>query len=264
MGKETMPVSQEVEVRTADHPVEIVQVPAGPPMTLFGDRSPAEVVSSATEVARSLAAVIDDRNLYNTIRGRKHVLVEGWTLLGTMLGVFPVVEWTRQTEDGWEARVSARTLTGAEVGSAEAMCSRKEARWRSADDYAVRSMAQTRATSKALRLPLGFVMTLAGYDATPEEEMPVQHQVIDQPRTVDAISEETLMELLTLLPKAEFHDPERWNLEAVLGTASRVFGHKIEKIADLTQAEAERIIEGAKVAVNEMEAEHGEETENGE
>jgi hypothetical protein len=33
-------------------------------------------------------------------------------------------------------------------------------------------MAQTRATSKALRQPLGFVMTLAGYSATPAEEMP--------------------------------------------------------------------------------------------
>ena len=33
-------------------------------------------------------------------------------------------------------------------------------------------MAQTRATSKALRLPLGFVMTLAGLEATPAEEMP--------------------------------------------------------------------------------------------
>jgi hypothetical protein len=33
-------------------------------------------------------------------------------------------------------------------------------------------MAQTRATSKALRVPLGFIVVLAGYEATPEEEMP--------------------------------------------------------------------------------------------
>ena len=33
-------------------------------------------------------------------------------------------------------------------------------------------MAQTRAVSKALRLPLGFVMSIAGYEATPAEEMP--------------------------------------------------------------------------------------------
>ena len=33
-------------------------------------------------------------------------------------------------------------------------------------------MAQTRATSKALRLTLGFVMELAGFDATPADEIP--------------------------------------------------------------------------------------------
>jgi hypothetical protein len=33
-------------------------------------------------------------------------------------------------------------------------------------------MAQTRAASKALRQPLGFVVVLAGYEATPADEMP--------------------------------------------------------------------------------------------
>ena len=33
-------------------------------------------------------------------------------------------------------------------------------------------MAQTRATSKALRQPLGFIVQLAGFDPTPAEEMP--------------------------------------------------------------------------------------------
>jgi hypothetical protein len=143
-----------------------------PQVSLFPEaQTPGEVVTRARDVATALADVIEQQKLYKQIGGKKHVLVEGWTLLGTMLGVFPVVEWTRPTEDGWEARVSARTLSSAEVGSAEAMCSRAETRWAKADDYAIRSMAQTRATSKAMRLPLGFVMTLAGYEATPSEEM---------------------------------------------------------------------------------------------
>jgi hypothetical protein len=141
-------------------------------VNLFGDASPVSVIERATEAANALAAVIEAKQLYALIGQKKHVVVEGWTLLGSMLGVFPVVEWTRQTEDGWEARVVARTRNGDEVGAAEAMCSRKENRWKSADDYAIRSMAQTRAVSKALRHPLGFVMTLAGYEATPEAEMP--------------------------------------------------------------------------------------------
>ena len=35
----------------------------------------------------------------------------------SMLGVFPVCVWTRELEDGWEARVEARTITGATVGA---------------------------------------------------------------------------------------------------------------------------------------------------
>jgi hypothetical protein len=35
-------------------------------------------------------------------------------------------------------------------------------------------MAQTRATSKALGSPLRFIVTLAGYEGTPAEEMPSQ------------------------------------------------------------------------------------------
>lgn len=141
-------------------------------VSLFGDASPVEVVARATEVADALAAVIENKGLYNQIGQRKHVNVEGWTLLGSMLGVFPIIEWTREVGDGWEARCVARTRNGDEIGAAEAMCSRKERTWKSRDDYAIRSMAQTRAVSKALRHPLGFVMTLAGYDPTPEAEMP--------------------------------------------------------------------------------------------
>ena len=88
-----------------------------------------------------------------------------------MLGVFPVLEWTRKLDNGWEARVEAKTLSGAIVGAAEAECTRDERAWASRDDFALRSMAQTRATAKALRMPLGFVMTLGGFQATPAEEM---------------------------------------------------------------------------------------------
>jgi hypothetical protein len=72
----------------------------------------------------------------------------------------------------YEARVEARTVTDLVVGTAEATCSRKESRWAQADDYAVKSMAQTRATSKALKAATGWLMVLAGYKATPAEEMP--------------------------------------------------------------------------------------------
>lgn len=154
---------------------------------LFRTEDPVEIIRRASETADALAAVVRRQNLVSTISGREHVKVEGWTLLGTMLGVFPVTVWSRRTEheEGWEARVEARTLAGQVVGAAESECTRSEKMWshdpgtnkygkpiEPRDDYALRSMAQTRATSKALRQPLGFVMQLAGFDPTPAEEMP--------------------------------------------------------------------------------------------
>jgi hypothetical protein len=133
-----------------------------------------KVVTKAADVAEALCAVIEKNKLFTVIGGRKHVRVEGWTLLGSMLGVFPVCVWTRKLANGWEARVEARTLQGVVVGAAEAECLDSEGNWEKRDDYSLRSMAQTRATAKALRLPLGFVVALKGYDATPAEEMPQQ------------------------------------------------------------------------------------------
>ena len=150
--------------------------------------NPAERMKQMQETAAILAEPVRQRHTV-TISGREHVRVEGWTMLGALLGVHPYLVWTRPLTDdggpnGWEARVEARTLDGRTVGSAEAQCTRDENMWshhptgkggrtlEPRDDYALRSMAQTRATSKALRQPLGFVITLAGFDPTPAEEMP--------------------------------------------------------------------------------------------
>ncbi len=157
--------------------------------TLFGTDNPAEVVQRAAVVATALADLVRRQNLIVRIGQSDHVRVEGWTLLGSMLGVFPVVTWTRPVvvlrpdepaqNLGWEARVEARTRAGEVVGAAESECLRTERTWASRDDYALRSMAQTRAVSKALRLPLGFVMQLAGFNPTPAEEMGVELPTVD-------------------------------------------------------------------------------------
>lgn len=150
-------------------PIEPEVVPAS--ATLFGSDDPEVVIEKATALATALKRVIVDQGLTSTISGQEYVRVEGWTLLGTLLGVFPVCLWTRPMEHGWEARVEARTLSGAIVGAAEAQCLRSETNWANREDFAVRSMAQTRATAKALRLPLGYVIKMAGYETTPAEEM---------------------------------------------------------------------------------------------
>lgn len=168
-------MNMEPEIRVVDgSAVEPTEV------TLFGSSDPDVIVARATAQAKALADVIRKRGLFKKIGPKEHVFVEGWTLCGSMLGVFPVCVWTRPMEGnegnilGWEARVEARTIQGHIVGAAEAQCMYAERNWASRDDFALRSMAQTRATSKALRMPLGFVVTLAGYSATPAEEMAVE------------------------------------------------------------------------------------------
>jgi len=242
---------------------ELVPVaPAPPPVTLFRSEQPDEIITTVAETANALSIVIDKQRLSVSIGGRKHVLVEGWTLLGTMLGVFPVCVWTRKLDNGWEARVEARTRDGAVVGAAEAECLRSERSWASRDDYALRSMAQTRATSKALRQPLGFVMTMAGFSATPAEEMnneppPVEAKTVRKPRTKkvqDPVPPEedlassgqvrNIFRLIDKLDKAELI-PRETRLEAI----GKEYG--TESPAQLTKAEANDLITRLKVKAGE-------------
>ena len=153
-----------------------------PPPSLFGTADPVEVVARASRVAAALKEVIKAQGLISKISGKEYPRCEAWTLLGTMLGVFPVLVWTRPVEGGWEARVEAKTRDGSVVGAAEAQCLKTERNWSSRDDFALRSMAQTRATAKALRMPLGFVMTLSGIEPTPAEEMTFEQKPERTPR----------------------------------------------------------------------------------
>ncbi len=162
---------QEPDEAEIVHTTEIV--PAPPPPALFKTDDPVEVIEKATAVADALKDVLRKQGLVSTISGRSFVKVEGWTLLGSMLGVNAVCTGTETLpEGGYRATVEARMADGRVVGSADAACTRTEKTWKNRDDYALLSMAQTRATSKALRIPLGFVVTLAGFEATPADEIP--------------------------------------------------------------------------------------------
>lgn len=249
--------------------------------------SPAEFVTKAQEIAKSLMGVVEERQLYSVINGRRHPLVEAWTFLGSMMGafgssVYPVTEWTRPVmgsrdrgfqldptgEDvvGWEARVLAKTTDGAVVGASEAMCTRLESKWRSRDDYAIRSMAQTRATSKALRQPLGFLMQLAGYDPTPREEMP-DPEPAPPPRA--PLKDETMVALMAAVAACEAAEPTLWSPLVVMANATRKFGREITTFSQLGEDEAQMILGGAErwlstYVANDVDIPFGENTQEGE
>lgn len=151
-------------------PVEVNAVELG---TLRASE-PAELIARATELATPLAKLIDDRKLFSTISGRRHVRCEGWTTLAAMLGVTPHEVSVESDQGAYVAVVELRRLSdGAAVGRASAECGgEEEPMWNERAPYARRSMALTRATAKACRLTFSWIMVLAGYDATPAEEMP--------------------------------------------------------------------------------------------
>ena len=142
---------------------------------------PAEMIAKASGIARQLQDVVRQAGLVKRIADKDYLLVEAWTTLGVLVGCTARTEWTRPVGDGdgWEAAVEVVNSNGVVVSRAEAECLRTESLWRKRDDYALRSMAQTRAMGKALRMPLGWIAVLAGYQATPAEEMPAQPDVPD-------------------------------------------------------------------------------------
>jgi len=71
----------------------------------------------------------------------------------------------------YEARVILVTSSGQTIGAGEAICSSNERNWASRDEFALKSMAQTRATGKAARTGFSWIMSLAGFEVTPAEEM---------------------------------------------------------------------------------------------
>ena len=138
--------------------------------------SPNDVVIRATGMAKTLADIITSRRLYTTINGKKYVQVEGWSTLGAMMGVLPREVEVYERENGdFEATVELiRTSDCAVVGRASSIVSGDEKLWKGRERYARRSMAVTRATGKAYRLGFSWIMSLAGYEPTPAEEMPVE------------------------------------------------------------------------------------------
>jgi hypothetical protein len=190
--------------------------------TLFGTTDPRLALARMAEYASALVDVVRDRGLSVRIQGREHLQVEAWQALGGMCGVFASIAWTRPTEDGagFLARAEARTLRGELVGAAEASCTRDEKVWADRYPFTLRSMAQTRAISRALRAPLAQIAVLAGYDATAAEEMlTIEAEAKESTKSAEgkvstssavpvAFTAEQDAELRALLRSLEIADPE--------------------------------------------------------
>jgi hypothetical protein len=141
---------------------------------------------SMLQLSNELSKLIREKGLSSNIQGKQFVNVEGWQFAGASLGLMPIITDTKdlsnETAIKYMAVCEVRNInTGAVVATGIALCSNAEKTKRYFDEYAILSMAQTRAIGKAYRNLLAWLMKAAGFEATPAEEMDFQHDEAKKP-----------------------------------------------------------------------------------
>jgi hypothetical protein len=119
-------------------------------------------------------------------RGGEHVRIEGWQVLCHMcnLPLPSIVDLRREDRaEGYVYVAEALLAYGGREYRAYGICASDEPNWRGKPEFQLASMAQTRAAGKVLRLLLGWIVTLAGYEPTPAEEMVVEDPAPDRGNT---------------------------------------------------------------------------------
>jgi hypothetical protein len=159
---------------------------------------------SMLNLSKDLAKLIKEKGLSSNIQGKQFVNVEGWQFAGASLGLMPIITETtdltrRGTEPGqveikYMAKCEVRNInTGQLVATGVAICSNFEHSKKRFDEYAILSMAQTRAIGKAYRNLLAWLMKAAGFEATPAEEMDF---AVDTPKKPSQTVQEVVAEIV--------------------------------------------------------------------
>lgn len=241
----------EADAHASNAPVQLGTISAG---------TPAALVQGATEAANALADVVRKAGLSVSIQGREFVRVEGWTTLATMLGVIAREVSTEAREDGsYVSTVElVRMSDGAVISRASAECGGPdEPMWQKRPPYARRSMAQTRATGKACRIAFSWIMSLAGYEGTPAEEMegvsqapaPRRHAQRQSQAKAERMPTEKQIKRLFAIAREQGYDNER--LKALMVDMTGV-----ESTKDLTLTQYEALVQAVQERRADAHVEH--------
>lgn len=135
-------------------------------------------LNRAKKLGNELSEFLKTNGLIVNIAGRNYVPVEGWQFTGVQLGLTqivtscePVAPFEDTKEVKYKSTVEIINQQGTVVSRGYAWCSNKESKKKSFDEYAIASMAQTRAVGKAYRNILSWIVKMAGYESTPAEEI---------------------------------------------------------------------------------------------
>ena len=157
---------------------------------------------SMLKLSTELSQLIKEKGLSSNIQGKQFVNVEGWQFAGASLGLMPIITSTQdlsnETAIKYMATCEVRNITtGQLVATGIALCSNAEKTKRFFDEYAILSMAQTRAIGKAYRNLLAWLMKAAGFEATPAEEMDFAREETPtkKSKVVEVVAEEIPVEV---------------------------------------------------------------------
>lgn len=153
---------------------------------------------SMLQLSNELSKLIKEKGLSSNIQGKQFVNVEGWQFAGASLGLMPIITDTKdlsnETTIKYMATCEVRNInTGNVVATGIALCSNSEKTKRYFDEYAILSMAQTRAIGKAYRNLLAWLMKAAGFEATPAEEMDF---AVEEPKKPSKPVQEVVAEII--------------------------------------------------------------------
>jgi hypothetical protein len=182
-------VTDEVKTDDQTQEIQVVEENTLPDYAILNPEIPMSTkVGVATNVANCLAPLVRNQGL--VVKGlntkdkeAEYVTVEGWEVLGTMLGIVPdtrIVEEMKNDKDrtiGFKARATlyqnptfedGKIIGGHVLATAEAYCTRDDFQKKY---FSMASMAQTRALGKAYRMALSWIMKMAGFEGTYAEDM---------------------------------------------------------------------------------------------
>ncbi len=149
-------------------------------------QNPQEIIFFGVKAAKQLREVVKKGGWVVKIQDKEYLQFEAWQTLARFYGYTVKTIETKFVEygptRGFEAKVEVLDREGKTVGGAEAGCYSDEKQWQARPLYSLKSMAQTRASAKALRQILSWVVVLAGYKATPAEEIDEEILNVEQDR----------------------------------------------------------------------------------
>ncbi len=153
--------------------------------------TPADQVGLATEMANQLKKIVEEKQLFEDIKGKKHLKAEAWQTIVAFNNAHPITEYCVPIRDGdgeiiaYEAKVNI-VKNGEVIASGIMPYGLDEFACRGQSGFgkhrAAYSTAQTLAGAKAARTKYAWVVVMAGYSGTPAEEIPRESPVQQNPK----------------------------------------------------------------------------------